>query len=80
MAVVNPVTKDNVAQAAKPIFEDLAKKLGKVPNFFGIMAQRPEVLAAFVPLYGAITGPGSVEPKLKELAYLKTSLLNGCRY
>jgi len=25
-------------------------------------------------------GEGTIEPKYKELAYLKTSLLNGCEY
>ena len=25
-------------------------------------------------------GAGAVEPKLKEFAYLKTSLVNGCEY
>jgi len=80
MAVVKPVPKDSAAPGAKPIFEDLTKKLGKVPNFFGVMAHRPDVLAKFVPFYGAVTSEGTVEPKLKEFAYLKTSLVNGCEY
>ncbi len=80
MAVVNPVPKDKAAPQVKPIFEDMTKKFGKVPNFFAVMAHRPDALAAFLPFYGAVTGPGAVEPKLKELAYLKTSLVNGCEY
>jgi alkylhydroperoxidase family enzyme len=44
------------------------------------MAHRPEVLKHFVPLYGAIVSQGTVEPKLKELAYLKVSVVNGCEY
>jgi len=80
MSVVNPVPKDKAAPQVKPIFEDMTKKFGKVPNFFSIMAHRPDVLASFLPFYGAATGPGAVEPKLKEFAYLKTSLVNGCEY
>ena len=80
MAVVNPVPKDKASSEAKPIFDDLTQKLGKEPNFFGVMAHRPEVLAKFVPFYGAATSTGTVEPKLKEFAYLKTSLVNGCEY
>ncbi|OLB99721.1 MAG: hypothetical protein AUH30_04520 [Candidatus Rokubacteria bacterium 13_1_40CM_68_15] len=80
MAVVNPVRKDNAAPDVKPIFEDMTKKFGKVPNIFGVMAHRPDVLAKFLPFYGAATGEGTVEPKLKEFAYLKTSLVNGCEY
>ena len=80
MAVVNPVRKDNAAPDVKPIFEDMTKKFGKVPNIFGVMAHRPDVLAKFLPFYGAAAGEGTVEPKLKEFAYLKTSLVNGCEY
>ena len=80
MSVVNPVPKDKAAAEVAPIFEDLAKKFGRMPNFFAVMAHRPAVLASFLPFYGAVTGPGAVEPKLKEFAYLKTSLVNGCEY
>jgi alkylhydroperoxidase family enzyme len=80
MAVVNPVTKERVSDAARPIVEELTNKFGRLPNFFGVMAHRAEVLKNFLPMYGAITGDGTVEPKLKELAYLKTSLVNGCEY
>jgi AhpD family alkylhydroperoxidase len=30
--------------------------------------------------YGAVITKGSAEPKYKELAYLKTALINGCAY
>ena len=49
-------------------------------SFFGIMAQKPEVLKTFLPFYGAITGPGALDQRYKELAYLKTSMVNGCVY
>ena len=44
------------------------------------MANRPEVLKAFVPFYAAITGPGSVERRIKELVYLTVSYTNQCAY
>jgi uncharacterized peroxidase-related enzyme len=53
----------------------------KRPNhFFRTMANRPEVLKNFVPLYGAIMGPGSVERRIKELVYLTCSYANECAY
>lgn len=53
----------------------------KHPNhFFRTMANRPEVLKNFVPLYGAIMGPGSVERRIKELVYLACSYANECAY
>ena len=80
MAVVNPVPADKVAPDAKPVYEQVAKRLGRVPNFFANMAHRPNVLKHFPAFYGAITAEGTVEPKLKEFAYLKTSIVNGCQY
>jgi len=53
----------------------------KRPNhFYRMMANRPEVLKAFVPLYGSIVGPGSVERRVKELVYLTCSFANECAY
>lgn len=53
----------------------------KKPNaFFRAMAHRPEVLKAFVPLYGAIVGPGSVGQRVKELVYLTCSYTNRCAF
>jgi alkylhydroperoxidase family enzyme len=80
MAVVNAVPNDKATAEIRPIYEDLTKRFGRVPNVFGTMAHRPEVLKHFLPLYGAIMTKGTVEPKLKELAYLKVSLVNGCEY
>ena len=80
MAVVNPVSKEKAAPDVKPIYDNRTKAFGRVPNIFAVMAQRPAVLKQLLPLYGSIINEGTVEPKYKELAYLKTSLLNGCEY
>ncbi len=80
MAVVSPLTKEKAAPEAHGAFDALSKRLGKLPNFFGLMAHRPDVLNKFLPLYGAIIEGGTVEPRYKELAYLKTALLNACEY
>jgi hypothetical protein len=80
MAVIQPLPVEKAPDDLKPIFEGMTKNFGKVPAFFGIMANKPEVLKNFLPLYGAITGPGSLDQRYKELAYLKTSMVNGCSY
>ena len=59
---------------------DLEKKSKRVNHFFRAMANRPEVLKNFPPLYGAIVGPGSVDRRTKELAYLTVSYTNQCAY
>ena len=48
--------------------------------FCRVMANRPEVLKTFVPFYGAVMGPGSVERRIKELVYLTCSYANQCAF
>jgi alkylhydroperoxidase family enzyme len=79
-ATVQPLTEDHASKDLKPIYEGMKSKFGRMPNFFGMMAHSPEVLKNFLPLYQAITGAGALEARYKELAYLKTSMVNGCEY
>ena len=80
MPVVTPLSKDRAAEDVKPIFDDLTKRFGRMPNIFATMANRPNALKHFLALDGAIMTEGTVEPRLKELAYLKVSTVNGCEY
>jgi alkylhydroperoxidase family enzyme len=80
MAVVNPLPKEHAAVDVHPVYENLRQTYGRVPNIFAIMARRPGVLNAFLPLYNAIINEGTVEPKYKDLAWMKTSQVNGCAY
>jgi uncharacterized peroxidase-related enzyme len=80
MATVAPVTEQQADAKLKAIFDNLKQKLGKVPNFFAILAHKPQILETFLPFYQAVTGPGAVEQRYKELAYLKSSMTNGCEY
>jgi uncharacterized peroxidase-related enzyme len=53
----------------------------KRPNlFFRTLANRPEVLQAFVPFYGAVMAPGSVPRRIQELVYLTCSYTNQCAF
>src|SRR5260370_28337503 len=66
--------------AENEFLAQLEKKSGKPNHFFRTMANRPEVLKNFVPLYGAIMGPGAVDRRIKELVYLSVSFANECAY
>jgi alkylhydroperoxidase family enzyme len=78
--VVGPIPGDRAPKELREVYQGLSKTLGKIPNIFGLMAHRPKALASFPPFYRAVTAEGTVDPKLKELAYLKTSVVNGCEY
>jgi uncharacterized peroxidase-related enzyme len=58
----------------------LESKAKRPNHFYRTMANRPDVLKAFVPLYGAIVGPGSVDRRIKELVYLTCSYANESAY
>ena len=79
MVVVNPIPKGNADAEVHGVYDALAGKFGRMPNIFGVMAHRPAVLSSFMPFFQSVMG-GTLEPRYKELAYLATSMLNGCEY
>jgi uncharacterized peroxidase-related enzyme len=69
-----------IEPAANEVLAGLEAKT-KHPNpFYRVMAHRPEVLKTFAPFYAAVVGPGSLDRRLKELAYMATSFANRCAY
>ncbi len=72
--------KEHVAESVRPIFEGMEKKAGRVINMYKVMAHKPNVLAPFLEFYKQVWAPGALDPKIKELAYLRTSIMNGCTY
>jgi AhpD family alkylhydroperoxidase len=53
----------------------------KQPNpFFRAMANRPDALKNYVPFYVSVVGPGSVERRIKSLAYMACSYANECAF
>lgn len=78
MPVIAPVSDDQAAEPAKKTFHELQAKLGRVLNIFRTMGHAPDVLQATLAMNQAIQK--ELDPKLRELAYLKTSQLNACNY
>ena len=66
--------------AQNEFLASLEAKSKKPSPFFRTMAQRPEALKTFVPFYGAVAGPGSVDRRTKELVYLTVSYSNHCAF
>ena len=78
MPVLEPVSDDAASQPAKEILEGVQKKIGMVPNFFRTLAHAPEVLDASMAFNRSFQK--GLDAKLRELAYLKVSLINECHY
>jgi len=75
-----PATVKTIEPAQNEFLSELERKSGRANRFYRTMANQPEALKAFVPLYGAIMGPGSVDRRTKELVYLTVSYTNECAY
>jgi AhpD family alkylhydroperoxidase len=78
MQLVPPLADAQASDAAKSLFQTIHAAFGAVPNIFRTMGHAPDVLQSTLGLNKAIQS--SLDPKLRELAYLKTSMVNGCRY
>jgi alkylhydroperoxidase family enzyme len=79
MAHVSLVEKDQAAETVRPIYDNVEKKLGAVLNMFKALAHNPGILQTFL-TFDSAAGRTKLSPTLRELAYLKTSELNGCHY
>lgn len=77
---IEPVEKDQAAESAQPIYERLEKKSGRVLNFFKMIAHKPNALGPFIEFYSQVWSAGALSARIKELAYLRTSIMNGCEY
>jgi alkylhydroperoxidase family enzyme len=80
---IRGITDEEAAGPAKELFEASNRMLGRTANLQRILAHSPYVARWFLPLIAAIRQPeaGAVsDVRLRNLAVLKTSTINGCRY
>jgi alkylhydroperoxidase family enzyme len=77
------ITDEEATGAVKDVFDASNQLLGRTANLLRILAHTPHVARWFLPLVAAVRQPdaGAVSPaRLRNLAVLKTSIINGCRY
>ena len=77
------ITDEEASGPVKEMFEASNRLLGRTANLSRILAHSPYLARWFLPLVAAVRQPqaGAVTPaRLRNLAVLKTSTLNGCRY
>jgi alkylhydroperoxidase family enzyme len=80
MGIPNPFTKEQAPAELHKIYDKMQEDVGRMPNIFGVVARFPAALKTFIQFYDAVMGKGKIETKYKELAYLKTSIINECQY
>jgi alkylhydroperoxidase family enzyme len=69
---IEPIEPEQAGADVQRIYRSLQERLGAVSNFYKMLAHRPPLLRAFTQLYGAVWEDGVLDPRLKELAYLRT--------
>lgn len=79
MARVPYVEPENAPEDVARVFASVRQRAGRVLNFFKALAHSPAALAAAEALVSALR-TATLDPKLRELAYLEVSRLNGCGY
>jgi 4-carboxymuconolactone decarboxylase len=79
---ITPVEPDRAPDVVKRIYDSLSKASpsGTVSPFMKMLGHKPDVLRAYNQLSAAVLAEGALSPRLKELAYLRASILNGCHY
>jgi alkylhydroperoxidase family enzyme len=78
MSRIQPLKDEQATPQARALFDKIQGAFKMVPNIFRTMGHAPDVLQATLAFDQAIQG--DLDPKLRELAYLKTSQLNHCKY
>ena len=80
MGIPKPLTKDQAPDDLHKIYDLMQESIGKMPNIFGVVARFPAALKTLIQFYDAVMAKGRIDAKYKELAYLKASSINACRY
>ena len=78
MPHVQPLSDAQASPPAKALFDEIQSAFKMVPNIFRTIGHAPSVLEATLAFDQAIHH--DLDPKLRELAYIKTSKLNLCNY
>jgi hypothetical protein len=80
---IRGITDEEATGPVNDLFAASNALLGRTANLLRILAHSPYVARWFLPLVAAVRQPnaGAVTPaRLRNLAVLKTSTINGCRY
>ena len=79
MARLSYIEKESATPEQEKILSQLTQKSGKIANIWKLWSHSPLTLETFMTFYKTLM-KGSLDGKLRELAYIKTSLLNDCAY
>jgi alkylhydroperoxidase family enzyme len=71
--------REQVPIEVQKAYDNLQKARGHVSNMVKLMAHHPKSVPPFLQWYATLR-EGALDIKLRQLAYVKASQLNGCHY
>jgi AhpD family alkylhydroperoxidase len=77
MKTLDVLKKDQVSPANQVLFDELIKKMGRVPNLYAVFAYSENALGNYHTLQN---GKSSLHPKEREVVNLVVSQVNKCLY
>ncbi len=72
-------TRDQVAEEAKPVFDQYIRLMGRMPNLYATIGYSANALNSYLHYVGE-QARGTFHAKEREAIYLIVSQLNGCEY
>ena len=79
MARLTYVEKESANPEQEKILSQLTQRSGKIANIWKLMGHSPLTLETFSMFYRTLM-KGRLDGKLRELAYIKASVVNDCAY
>lgn len=80
MTLVDLCKRADVDPVDLPTLEAGEKMFGRTLNTWGAILNCPGMMSVYLPFVRAVSGPGSVDQRIKELTAVRVSVLNHCRY
>ena len=71
--------REQVPPDVQAVYDKMKKARGRVLNTFRLKAHHARSVAPVVAFYGTLR-EGALDLKLRQLAYVKASQINGCNY
>jgi uncharacterized peroxidase-related enzyme len=79
MARLTYIEKDSASAEQERVLAQVTQKSGRIANIWKLWSHSPQSLETFLPFSKSLI-KGSLDAKLRELAYIKASLVNNCAY
>jgi AhpD family alkylhydroperoxidase len=75
-----PVQIDSANDTVKPVYAEVHRRFGLVPNFIKTLAHSDRILKPVADAYLSLTGETGLSEKLTQLIILKVGRLDKCQY